>query len=121
MSAPDAPTRPLDRLLWRQNDEGGWEHRLADEWNGNESPRILWSRFDIATLDTRYTDIACGLHWTHWGIGVDVETSHERPWIPGEGRSTPTRRTFVTLTFGPFYLSLHDLRPRKGFDYNGPF
>ena len=107
------PTRLLDRLMWKRDEDGEWQHRMAREWDGNGGGHILYERYEG---EQRSTSLSCGVTWSQWAFGPHVEVGHERPWLYDERRSVPTRRVSVLLTFGPLYLSLTVVRPRKGFD-----
>lgn len=106
------PVGVIDRLLWRRDEDGEWRHRLWREFAGESEGHAWYERYKG---DHDNTSLTVGAMWTTWGIGVEFDYGHESSWDPASRMWRPTKRFYLTLRLGPFYIVFTATRPRRGF------
>jgi hypothetical protein len=100
----------IEQLFWTRDDDGEVVHRLGGEWDGNHGAWREWGHYQDPMNNWA---IYLGTTWSHWGIGIDYEYTHEPHWVNQAIRRVTFRRASLTLTFGPWYLSWERCKPIK--------
>lgn len=98
-----APHWPVEDEVEDGPDTRSFRTRLhaADQYR-SENPKqwlTTWSK-----EGDPYWEVAGCLQWTHWGIGVDVESELPAPWYEGH--------LWVTFGLGPYTVTIARSRPK---------
>lgn len=94
------------RLFWKIDEDGERVHRLQHEWDGNKGSWREWGTWRSAGDNWQ---VNVGVTWSHWGVGIDYQWTHEAAWT--DGARHHYRRTWLTLTLGPWYVGWMRCKP----------
>lgn len=98
-----APHIPAEDQAIDGPDTRSFRERLyAADQTRSENPNILWSNWRSEAKP--HWEIVTCFQWTHWVLGIDIQSEHVSPWCDGH--------LWICLGFGPWTLSIARTIPR---------